>query len=37
MTARDEHFSMQMVVHFYVQINTHEYQVILPPDVHGSL
>lgn len=37
MTARVNHFSMQMVGHFNVQSNTHEHQAILPPDVRGSL
>ncbi|WP_259367096.1 MULTISPECIES: hypothetical protein [unclassified Colwellia] len=42
MTARVDHFSMQMVGHFYVQSNsnthTHEHQPILQPEIsHGSL
>jgi hypothetical protein len=32
------HFSIQMVGQFSVHSNTHEYQVILQPEIsHGSL
>jgi len=38
MTARVDHFSMQMVGYFDVQSNTHEHQLILQPEIsHGSL